>query len=147
MGSRPQFVRLASAAVLPLVISSCSMFATSTEVAHDWALTGIDGNTVAVVVAVGSSSCDRFKGVEVAETATEVSITALVAEKEAGSGLFGAGCTDDLGVEIVDVVLDQPLGDRTLTGCAPGDTGLEDYFGEIDGGRISVDCAEIIDSW
>lgn len=108
--------------------------------AHDWALTAIDGNTLALLIAVGSGSCHHFERVDVAETAAEINITAVVAEKEQ-SGF----CTADLGFESVDVALEDPLGDRALTGCAPGDTGLQNYFSDIGGGRSADDCAEIID--
>lgn len=141
MRMRSRLVRLAIAFVVLLVVSSCSLSAKSTDVAHDWALTSVNGNTLEVVVAVGSGSCDRFKGIEVSETSTEVNITAVVAEKQAGSGLFAAPCTSDLGFENIEVVLEQPLGERTLTGCGPGDAGLEKYFADR---RTSDSCAEIV---
>ena len=101
-------------------------------------------SSLTLVVAVGSSNCDRFEQVEVAETETEVMITAVVSEKEAGQGFLGADCNADLNVETVEIVLARPLGTRSLTGCAPGDSGLEDYFGQIFGGRLGDDCAEIV---
>ncbi len=127
-----------------LIVSSCGLFSAWTSKAHDWALTALDDNSLALVVAVGSSNCDRFEQVEVAETDTEVTITAVVSQKEARHGIFGAGCNADLNIETVEIVLEQPLGTKSLSGCAPGDSGLEDYFGQIAGGRAGDDCAEVV---
>lgn len=44
--------------------------------------------------------------------------TAVVEEKNPDSDIFETGCTADLGFETVEVVLDRPLGERALTGCA-----------------------------
>lgn len=133
--------RPVTATLLALIVSSCSLWTSETEVAHDWALTAIDGNTLTLRVAVGSGSCHQFKRVDVAETAAEINITAVIAEER------DQFCTADMGFKNVDVVLVDPLGEKTLTGCAPGDTGLQSYFGDINGGRTADDCAEIIDSW
>jgi hypothetical protein len=139
-----RLTRLAFVSFVGLIVASCSAWV---EGAHDWALTSLDGNVLNVVVAVGSGSCDRFEAIEVSETQTEVSITALVSEKEPGSGLFTTGCTADMGFEQVEVVLDRPVGDRALTGCAPGEAGLQDYFADPDRGRTSDNCAEIVDGY
>lgn len=139
-----RLIRLAYVSLIGLVVSSCSAWV---EGAHDWALTGVDGNILNVVVAVGSGSCDRFEAIEVSETQTEVSITAVVSEKEPGSGLFTTGCTADMGFEHVEVVLERRLGERTLTGCAPGDVGLQNYFADPGRGRTSDDCAEVVDTF
>ncbi len=127
---------------LALLVSSCSGWR---ETSHDWALTGIDGSTLSLVVAVGSGSCNRFERVIVEETPQDVRLTAVVGDKIAGP--FGGGCDADLNVEFVDAVLQESLGDRELLGCAPGPDGLGDYFGQIDGGRQGNDCAEVIDGW
>lgn len=134
--------RPVTATLLALTSSSCSLLTSETEVAHDWALTAIDGNTLTLRVAVGSGSCHQFKRVDVEETAAEINITAVVTEENVPSRF----CTADLGFENVDIVLEGPLGEKTLTGCAPGDTGLQNYFGDISGGRIGDDCVEIIDN-
>lgn len=126
-----------------LIVVSCSSWV---EGAHDWALTSVDGNVLSVVVAVGSSSCDRFEGVEVSEDQSEVSISALVSEKQSG-GLFTTGCNSDMGFENIEIELNHPLGDRALTGCVPGDTGLHAYFADPTRGRTSDDCAEIVDGY
>lgn len=135
------------AALAAIVVSSCSLFVGSKEVAHDWAVTAVGDNTLTLVVAVGSGTCDRFDHLDLTETSTEVTITAMVVEHESGTGVVGGGCTDDLELVHVDVALEEPLGDRTLSGCAPGSGGLEDYFGTVDGGRSTDDCAEIVDGW
>lgn len=139
-----QRIRLALVFLVGLVVASCSAWV---EGAHDWALTSVDGSVLNVVVAVGSGSCDRFEGIVVSETQTEVKVTAMVSEKEPGSGLFTTGCTASLRFEHVEVVLNRPVGDRDLTGCAPGDVGLQDYFADPDRGRTSDDCAEIVDGY
>lgn len=139
-----RLIRLAFVSLAGLFFASCSVWV---EGSHDWALTNVDGTVLNVVVAVGSGSCDRFEAIEVSETETEVNITAVVSEKEPGSGLFTTGCTADMGFEHFEIVLDRALGDRTLTGCAPGDVGLQNYFADPDRGRTSDDCAEIVDGY
>lgn len=139
-----RLIRLALVSLLGLIVASCSAWV---EGAHDWALTSVDGNVLNVVVAVGSGTCDRFESIEISETETEVNITALVSEKEPGSGLFTTGCTADMGLEHVQIALDRPVGERALTGCAPGQVGLQDYFADPDRGRTSDDCAEIVDGY
>lgn len=140
---RRNLARPLTTTLLAVIVSSCSLLTPGTEVAHDWALTAIEDNTLTLSVAVGSGSCHQFKRLNVEETAAEIHITAVIAEDRGRSGF----CTADLAFEIVDVVLEDPLGEKTLTGCAPGDRGLQNYFGDIDDGRTADDCAEIIDSW
>jgi hypothetical protein len=72
-----------------------------------------------VQVIVGSGSCDRLDRIDVSETPTDVTLTAVVVETEPGSGLFGVACTADLESEFVNVDLDAPLAARTLLGCDP----------------------------
>jgi hypothetical protein len=139
-----RLIRWAFVPLAGLVLASCSAWV---EASHDWALTSVDGNVLNVVVAVGSGTCDRFEEIEVSVADTEVNITAVVSEKEPGSGLFTTGCTTDMGFEHIEVVLDRALGDRTLTGCAPGDVGLQNYFADPDRGRTSDNCAEIVDGY
>lgn len=139
-----RLIRLMFVSLVGLVLASCSAWV---DGVNDWALTGVDGNVLNVVVAVGSGNCDRFKAVEVSETEEEVDITAVVSEKNPGSGLFTTPCTTDMGFEHVEVVLQRPVGGRVLTGCAPGDVGLGDYFADPDRGRTSDDCAEIVEAF
>ena len=143
-GVAQRLIRLVFVSLVGLVLASCSAWV---DGLHDWALTSVDGSVLNVVVAVGSGSCDRFEAIEVSETETEVNITAVVSEKEPGSGLFATGCTADMGFEHFEVGLDRALGERTLTGCAPGDVGLQNYFADPDRGRTSDDCAEIVDGY
>lgn len=124
---------------IALLVACCGGW---TEVEHDWAVTGIDGSTLSIVVAVGSGSCNRFERVEVEETPEDVTITAVVGDKIVNP--FGGGCTDDLNVESVDVTLAEPLGDRELLGCAPGADGMQNLFGDV---RQGDDCAEVVDGW
>lgn len=142
MGQR--LTQLAFVSLVGLIVASCSAWV---EGAHDWALTSVDGNVLNVVVAVGSGTCARFESIDVSESETEVNITALVSEKEPGTGLFTTGCTADMGFEHVEVVLEGPVGERALTGCAPGNSGLQDYFAHPNRGRASDNCAEIVNGF
>lgn len=65
---------------------------------------------------------------------------AVVAEKEPGPRFGNA----DMSCESVEVVLDWPIGDRILTGCGPGEGGMQGYFADRDNGRTTDDCAEIV---
>ncbi len=70
-----------------------------------------------IIVFVGSSTCERFEGVEVAETSDAVTATAIIS-----SPTGDQGCTSDMRTERVEVTLQEPLGARELLGCgqAPG---------------------------
>jgi hypothetical protein len=98
-------------AVVVVVVGGCSW---QRDRATDWTLRSRpEGNVLELRVAVGSSSCNEFSGVEVREREDEVRITARLDT----SG--GPDCTSDDTVHDVDVELDEPLGDRDLTGCQP----------------------------
>lgn len=90
------------------------------EASASWELSApVDSNAVVLplTVFVGSSSCDRFDGVEAVETTGSVTVTATI------SSLTGdRGCTSDMRTERVEVTLQAPLGARALLGCgqAPG---------------------------
>ena len=62
---------------------------------------------------IGSSSCDSFDLIEVQESDSAVDVQVLV--KSNGN----AGCTADMRMQAITVDLDEPLGVRELTGCAP----------------------------
>ena len=76
---------------------------------------GVDETSTVIPISVrlGSSSCNRLERVTTTETDEDVTIVATVRRVEGGSG----GCTDDVGAEAVDVVLERPLGARELRGC------------------------------
>lgn len=131
-------------------VAACGL--SGTEVAHDWALTGIDGAALSVVVAVGSSSCDHLDIVAVEEAPDEVTATAVVIETGGRTFPWETGaCTADLVLEPVTSTLGQPLGGRTLSGCHPGDEELQDHFSSHrseQGNQGPDDCATIIpDPW
>jgi hypothetical protein len=62
---------------------------------------------------IGSSSCDSFDRVEVAESDSTVEIQVLVRSNG------NEACTADMRLQAITVDLDEPLGGRELTGCAP----------------------------
>jgi|SRR5690625_497493 len=73
-----------------------------------------DGRSVTVQFAHGS--CQEPAGVDVEETTDAVVLTARVSER---NPLRGRACTAEGGVARETVVLDQPLGERTLTTATP----------------------------
>ena len=87
---------------------------------HDWALEGVapDGQHLLVSTLFGgvASGCTRFDGWEVEETDNVVEITARLWRRRAPSD-----CTDEGVVELLQVDLDAPLGDRVLVGCGQDD--------------------------
>lgn len=72
-------------------------------------------NELTIWVAAGSSTCDRFDGVDVYETDSTVEIRAWMTHNASKA------CLWDSTMEPVTIQLDAPLGDRTLTGCNPPD--------------------------
>ena len=87
------------------------------ELQADWWLSGEpSGLNLPVVVYVGSSSCNDFNRVEVAESAGEVTVTAYVDANSDGD------CTADYTWHPSPVELDASLNGRALRGCtAPAD--------------------------
>ncbi|MHA7132504.1 hypothetical protein [Oerskovia turbata] len=77
----------------------------------EWILGVADGATLAVGVYAGGSTCVDYDGVEVEEGAEAVEVRAYVWQTE-------GACSEDFGVKVVEVELDEPLGDRSLVGCA-----------------------------
>lgn len=78
-----------------------------------WALPReADGRSIQVVAEYGGSTCTRFDRWEVDEAADAVEVRAYV-EFELGA------CTDDLVGTPHTVELEEPLGDRPLSGCNP----------------------------
>ena len=99
----------------------------------DWTLEGSspDGQHLLVSTLFGgvASGCARFEGWEVTESDDAVEINARLWRQRTPSG-----CTDEGVVELLQVDLDQPLGDRSLVGC-----GAEDCRATvIDGGHLFV---------
>lgn len=117
---------------MALLATGCS----ASVQAHDWGLTEVEGTRLTLIIVVGSSSCDRFREVTVAESDTTVEITALVTE----SRKFGMGCTADLTMSTADVELSEPLGERVLVGCQLGEAG---YF-RSEEGAPRESCSQIV---
>jgi hypothetical protein len=104
------------AAVALIVLAGCGGGnADRREATASWELSApVDPSTAVlpITVFVGSSSCDRFDGVEAVETTEAVTVTATI------SSLTGdRACTSDLWTERAEVTLEEPLGDRELLGC------------------------------
>lgn len=105
------------------------------ELQADWWLSDAPtGFSVPVVVYIGSSSCNEFNRVEVAESADEVTITAYVDASSSGV------CTADDTAHPAPVALDAPLNDRALRGCTAPDDGHRASDIEHD----DVDCRTLI---
>ena len=99
----------------------------------DWTLEGSspDGQHLLVTTLFGgvASGCTRFEGWEVTESVDAVEISAQLWRQRAPSG-----CTDEGVVEVLQVDLDRPLGDRQLLGC-----GAEDCRATvIEGGHLFI---------
>lgn len=77
------------------------------------------GRTVDVAVLVGSDGCEELEDVLVSESSSRVRLQARVRATD-----HGAECREDLRYVPQTVTLDQPLGSRTLTGCAVRDDRL-----------------------
>ncbi|HET7721549.1 MAG TPA: hypothetical protein VFK43_16390 [Acidimicrobiales bacterium] len=98
------------AALLVAMLGGCS----GDDRPTDWTLRSPpDGNVLELRVAVGSSSCNEFAGLDVREREDEVRIIARL------DRTGGPDCTADDSVHDVDVELGEPLDDRELTGCHP----------------------------
>jgi hypothetical protein len=105
-------VRAAGAALLAVLAATAGC--SDGDRPTDWTLRAPpDGNVLELRVAVGSSSCNEFAGVDVREREDEVRIIARL------DRTGGPDCTSDDSVHDVDVELAEPVGDRELTGCHP----------------------------
>ena len=99
-----------------LVLLGCSSIETGRT---DWWLAEpISDTAIPVVVYTGSGSCNSFDRVDVKETDDEVAIRAFV--ERTGE----RDCTADYNWHFAPVTLDQPLGERKLTGCTAPTLGL-----------------------
>lgn len=97
-----------------IAMSSCSSTTERTIAPVHWDLNAIiEPTTLRIAGYIGSSSCDAFDSFKVVETDDQVEITVLVSSKQPGP------CTMDMRIELIDVVLAEPLGERELTGCLP----------------------------
>ncbi|MFF2267396.1 hypothetical protein ACFVTZ_03970 [Cellulosimicrobium cellulans] len=104
-----------------MALAACGDSASSRD--GEWEVSGkLDRSrsTVPIRVAYGPA-CEQFGGVDVEEDAERVKITVRLVIQDPGGG---AACSDVGVSEEVDVELDQPLGDRELTG--PGFVGSSD---------------------
>jgi hypothetical protein len=84
-----------------------------------WLAAAPSGRTVDVAVLLGSDGCEELQDVLVSESASRVRLQARVRTTDHGSR-----CREELRFVPQRVTLDQPLGSRTLTGCAVRDDRL-----------------------
>ena len=77
-----------------------------------WALEALSPDGQNLVVSSPASGCTRFEEWVVEETDVAVNIDALAWNPDGP-----AECTADLGYTTLEVVLEQPLGERALQGC------------------------------
>jgi hypothetical protein len=84
-----------------------------------WLASPPSGRTVDVAVLVGSDGCEELEDVIVSESSTRVRLQARV--RATG---HGHQCREDLRYVPQRITLHQPLGSRTLTGCAVRDDRL-----------------------
>lgn len=103
---------------------------------NDWTLEGLspDGEHLLVSTLFGgvASGCSRFEGWEVEESPDAVDIRARLWEQRAPSG-----CTDEGVVELLQIDLAQPLGDRPLIGCGAEDCrAMSTESGYVPSGRV-----------
>lgn len=112
-----------------VVLAACGGSVGDTE----WTLEGVSPDQQHLVVSTlfggVASGCSRFEGWEVEESGEAVEINARLWQQRAPSD-----CTDEGVVEVLQVDLDQPLGDRELVGC-----GVDDCRATVvDGGNVFV---------
>lgn len=81
-----------------------------------WTLTAIspDGRSLSIEVKMGSSSCIGFDRTTVTEDTDEVQVQTYASRKVLN---LQAVCTADAQILRLDVQLEEPLGERLLTGC------------------------------
>ena len=110
-------VTLLAALLLGTSTLGCSSSSTGISpsiTAVHWELNAAPSGTELLITGyTGSSSCDSFDRVDVAESDSAVDIQVLVRSNG------NAACTSDMRMEAITVGLDAPLGTRELTGCRP----------------------------
>lgn len=84
-----------------------------------WLVSAPSGRTVDIAVLVGSDGCEELEDVLVNESSSRVRLQARVRATD-----HGRECREDLRYVPQTVTLEQPLGSRTLTGCAVRDDRL-----------------------
>ena len=115
--------RLVAATLCAAALAACGGSASSRD--GEWEVSGeLDRSrsTVPIRVEYGPA-CEQLEGVDVEEDAERVKITVRLVSQELDDG---SACSDVGTLQEVDVELDQPLGDRELTG--PGFLGPSDGF-------------------
>ncbi|TGJ94877.1 hypothetical protein DLJ96_17750 [Actinotalea fermentans ATCC 43279 = JCM 9966 = DSM 3133] len=96
----------------------------------EWILVSEEGASLDLGVYAGGSTCTDADGIEVEEGARRVEVRAFV-QRTRGA------CSEDFGVRLTTVELEEPLGDRTLVGCAGDAVQVKGWGLDPD-----TDCAE-----
>lgn len=94
-----------------------------------WNVLENDGRDLTIGIRKGSDQCERLAGVEVIETPDDVEILAINGPPPPDSRV----CPPVLEIRRFTVTLEEPLGDRTLTGCQSDPSVM-----------IPPDCATIV---
>lgn len=103
-------------AVGVLVLSGCTW---GNQLAAPWVLAETPkGTEVHVEALIGGTSCTELLRWHVTETEEQVEIRPVLRRTDAGD------CTDDIGSEVHVVRLEDPLGQRDLTGCSGNDPNM-----------------------
>lgn len=136
-------------AATPRPAATATTHGTPTIEDADWTLHGRshDGRRLTIVVSIGSSSCNALHDVALTETADTIRIAATRSGPPASPEPIA--CTSDATVEVVQVELAAPLGDRELIGC-DGDEGrgsfppgggcrAGDHAGPLGAGGVAAD--------
>ncbi|MFF3066034.1 hypothetical protein ACFVQ3_15925 [Oerskovia sp. NPDC057915] len=96
----------------------------------EWVLLAQDGTALEVAVFAGGSTCIDVDEVEVDESTETVEVRAFV-RRTAGA------CSEDFGVRLTTLALEEPLGDRDLVGCAGDAVQVKGW-----GRAADTDCTE-----
>jgi len=99
-------------AVIGLLVSGCGSGDKVERVHAAWSLRAAPtDDQLPITVHIGSGSCNKFDGLLVTESATEVSVEAFVNHRERKY------CTLEDGMRFEIIQLASPLGTRRLVGC------------------------------
>lgn len=102
--------------VVLLALSGCTW---GNQLTAPWVLAEApQGTELHVEALIGGTSCTELLRWQVTETEERVEIRPVLRRTDAGN------CTDDIGGETHVVRLEEPLGQRDLTGCSGNDPNM-----------------------
>ena len=109
-------MRVGTVVVVLLALSGCSW---GDQFTAPWVLTeAAQGTGLHVEALIAGTGCTELLRWQVTETDERVEIRPVLRRTDAGS------CTDDIGNEAHVVQLQEPLGERDLTGCSGNDPNM-----------------------